>query len=222
MRISVELDDMDEAEMKKERAKRDRLFYKKRGRDGEDSSNDFVATFLELAAAATDAQGLERFRWELMVENPALWTSAQVAELYKKLTMNGLKLLLQVLETRKDDMQTTSGSAAGAAFMGAFLVSKAYDSLQNYRAAVPWAELSLHYAHHFQFEDSADSLRGAYVFASMVQAKADMFTKSLTSFNLSLGHANASSPSVVHPARDTICREILEWTGSSGKLTAGI
>lgn len=39
MRPSVDLEEMDETEMKKERAKRDRLFTKKRRRDGESQQN---------------------------------------------------------------------------------------------------------------------------------------------------------------------------------------
>ncbi len=73
MRGSEDLGDIDESEMKKERAKRNRLFNKKRGRDGETIYSDFVPRFAELAEEARDAEGLERLRWELMVEYPGLW-----------------------------------------------------------------------------------------------------------------------------------------------------
>lgn len=218
MRTSEDLGDIDESEMKKERNKRNRLFKKKRGRDGE-AVVTFLPRFAELAEEARDAEGLERLRWELMVEHPAMWASDVAAGHFEKLTINGLKVLLQVMELRTDEVQAIGDASSGAPALCARLVAKAYDMFQNYRAAVPWAELSVHYARTSPIGDP-EQIRDANCFASMVQAKADLFTKSLESFDAGMGPGDDTDTQEI--GRALILKERNKWVGTSGILTPGI
>lgn len=220
MRSSVELGEIDETEMYKERAERNRLFARKRSRD-DSSSDQYPFRFLDMAHATRDneRQGLESFRWELMVENPARWSAPEVAGLFDELSTDGLKVLLSVIEARKDEIQGVPDSLV---FMCAFLIAKAYNDSRNYRAGVPWAEVSLYHAQHSQVADRSANLRGAYAFASTTQAKADLFTKSIASFNSSLELSDNVDMREAQNVRELLGNQLKQWTGSSGQLTEGI
>lgn len=143
-----------------------------------------------------------------------------MADLFRKLTINGLKVLLQVMESRKDEMaEAVVGEvSAEAPSLCALLLAKAYDMFQDYRAAVPWAELSVHYA--LTRPVGPAHIRDAYAVASMVQAKADLLTKSLESFDAGVGPEDDAGST--ESARADIVRERNKWIGTSGILTPGI
>jgi hypothetical protein len=149
---SLELDDLDAAEVKKERAERYRLYRKKRTRTS--ASDDaakrrFAATIAEIAREARDGdsqQGLVRLKRELMVEHPALWASnCDDADFCGQLPISGLKIVVQVIEERMDEIQAALTSTTHIHEMTCFycfMIARRYSDAKNYLASVPWAELS--------------------------------------------------------------------------------
>lgn len=227
MRVKADLDEMDDSQVEKEREKRNRLFLKKRGRDGatisSSSCEEYVRSFIELADAATDMEGLQRLRWELMVEHPGLWTLPEVAHVYDKLSISGLKVLLHVVETRKDEITDFPGGSHSLIFICAFLIATIHDKGRNYRAAVPWVEIALSHAQKScRVTGTTANLRRAYGFASMIQGKADLLTRSLQSYDSSIELFENCNTDETRAGRDMILRELSQWRGSSGQLTRGV
>ena len=92
--VRVELEDLNETDVKKERATRDRLFKKKRNRD-DSTSPEFMATFQELIDGSDTTDGLKRIRWEFMVENPALWAVDDVISRFSEFPSEALQVWVQ-------------------------------------------------------------------------------------------------------------------------------
>jgi transcription elongation factor Elf1 len=227
--VRLELEDLNESDVKKERAKRDRLFKKKRSRDG--PRNDFAEKFEELVwaiARADTISGLEALRWELMVENPVLWAVEDVFKRFVDLPIEALQVILHVIESRKDQMSFMDHGRkvdyyGDAAHFCCYFIAKEFRQRHNYRGAVPWAELSVFYALHSHGGTEAANLAEAYSFTSQIYAVADMLTMSLNEFDkcarLIGGNAEENGENM---AREMIRDAMKDWTGSSGKITPGI
>jgi hypothetical protein len=93
-RVLLDLADLNEADVEKERAERDRLFHKKRNRDDEEPSADFLAKFQEIAKTCDTISGLNSLKWELMVENPALWLIDDVIRRFGELPREALQVCI--------------------------------------------------------------------------------------------------------------------------------
>jgi hypothetical protein len=91
--VRLELEDLNESDVKKERAKRDRLFKKKRSRD-DSTSPEFMATFQELIDRSDTSEGLKRIRWEFLVENPALWAVDDVISRFSEFPSEALQVIV--------------------------------------------------------------------------------------------------------------------------------
>jgi hypothetical protein len=216
---SIQLENLDMEEVKKERAERYRLFNKKRTRQGSAVvRSPFAATFAEMIVqqANDGEQGVARLKKELMVEQTALWTCDDhgTEAIYESMPISGLKVVLQVIEERMQEVQdarTCDVHEFSSQFC--YLLVKEYGNAKNYLAAAPWAELNL-----FHIKQSAREDRGhistALVFAALIQRCADFLSKSLEYHDLSLVTSNEGG-------RPGTVLEMAQWTGTSGKLTPG-
>jgi len=225
-RVSVELGDLDEEEVKKERAERNRLYSRKRNRDS--PRNDFLVRFAQLIEASDTVQGLKSLRWELMVENPANWAVEAVFCRYAELPAEALQVILQAVEARKDDIPFTTeegsvvDNSGDAMHFCSYFIAKEFRKANNYRAAVPWAELSVFYAIHSEGGESRENLAGAYLFSSQIYAVADLLSKSLEDFEKCASMIEPTARNNGQQAREMILDAMKEWTGTSGKLTPGV
>ena len=225
--VSFEFEEIDQVEMKKERAKRNRLFKKKRGRD-DDTSSNFMATIHEMARAASDSvHFLQRLRWELMVENPAVWAAPDLFDHYKQWPVAVHKLFLQVIELRQDEMRFPVGGnmmdyAGDFSFIFCCSIADKLEEDGEYRAAVPWAELALFHAIHSEGRSNRTNVAAAYSFASDSHAKAESLRMSLKYHDAGVALCESAGTRSEARSREAIIREMREWTGSSGKLTSGI
>jgi hypothetical protein len=220
---SIELDDLDAEEVQKERAERYRLYKKKRTRSygGDDAAKRrFAATIAEIAREARDGdsqQGLVRLKRELMVEHPSLWAS-DGTDFYGQLPISGLKIAIQVIEERMDEIQAAlTGHAHEMTYFLCFMIARRYSEAKNYLAAVPWAELSLFYTKRVANDDK-QHLSTAHRFAAQMQRNADFFSKSMENYDASLV---ISENFRARQERQSLLHQMEQWTGSSGKLTPG-
>jgi hypothetical protein len=216
---SMELEDLDPEEVQKERAERYGHYKKKRLRGASDGgANRFAATFKEIVKESCQGkEGLAHLKRELMVEHPALWAFGTFFN--DQLPIAGLKIALQVVEVRMDEIRkAVTGDVHEMAFFLCFLISRKYAQAKNYFAAVPWAELSLFYTKQSAKEVS-EHLSIAHQFAAQAQRDADFFSKSMENFDASLVVMPENEKA--RQERQSLLRQMEQWTGSSGKLTPG-
>ena len=225
-RVSEDLGDLNKAELKKERAKRNRLLNKKRRRD-ESPSRDFELAFLLTAEATRSVEGLKRLRWLLMVEPPALWAVDDVFSLFGDLSIPVLQVILQVIEERKDEMPysqdgTMVDKAGDASHFCCYFIAKQLEEAHDYLAAVPWNELSMFQATHSEGGQEVENLAPSYLFSSQIYFKADLLSKSLNDFDACGALLGESAREQGEETRSMIVDAMKEWTGSSSKLTMGV
>jgi hypothetical protein len=124
---------------------------------------------------------------------------------------------------RKDEIPIEQ--ASDACYFCCYAIAFELRQRKNYRAAVPWAELSLFFCHRAHEHSVGRNLASAYLFSSQIHGVADLLSKSLKDFEKCLSYRGD-----VVDAEDTgasaVQRLILDymkqWTGTSGNLTPGI
>lgn len=148
---------------------------------------------------------------------------------YDELPIDGLKVMLHVLEARKAEVQScfsVDGCASAICQLCTFSIAMALSKSGKHREAVPWAELSLYHAEKSE-ENSEEgntlggrSVLASRVFACEIQAKADLLTKSMEHYEIDSGSIENSDAN--RARREFIVKQLEEWTGSSGTLAPGI
>jgi hypothetical protein len=136
------------------------------------------------------------------------------------LPISGLKIVVQVIEERMDEIQAALTSTTHIHEMTCFycfMIARRYSDAKNYLASVPWAELSLFYAKQAANENGLH-LSTAHRLAAQMQRNADFFSESLKNYDASL--AISENHGARHE-RQSLLDQMEQWTGSSGKLTPG-
>ena len=125
---------------------------------------------------------------------------------------------------RKDEIPIEQ--ASDACYFCCYVIALELRQAKNYRAAVPWAELSLFFCHRAHENSVGRNLASAYLFSSQIHAVADLLSKSLTDFEKCLAFRGEDAAAAQESGACAVQRLILdymkEWTGSSGNLTPGI
>jgi len=180
--------DLNEEEMQKERAKRDRLFRKKRNRNGLGRNGAFAEHLLHMFLSSRGSEGFTMLQWEFMVEPTAVWATEYMFRDVLILPSDALQVVLQVIELRKDEMPSSGDeeftlSYGDAAYYCCYVIAKQLRGASDYLGAVPWAELSMFYANQSQGEMMDEHLADGHLLLSKTYATADMWTKSLQEFD---------------------------------------
>ena len=216
----ISLGYLDEETIQRQRAQRHELFVKNKLSTGE---NHFAQLVKDTLSPGNRNLGL--FQKEIMVESVLIFFYSDVKVVINKLSIDAVKIFLQVLEARKEELYIVLNGMHKAelqefvnsiSFYCCDIIADSYRQCGRTRYALPWSELALFYAKQAR---SRTLLAAAYVFLGSTQQSAGMLMEASRTFDGSLGLG--SSAGDVWKYREDLLREIEHWTGTSGKLTPG-
>ena len=220
--FGVQLGHLDSDKIQKERTRRDELFREKLSSGKAKTVNCFAKLVEQVPSGE---KGLAQLWKELMVESVATFFYSDVKTVITQLSTDAIKIFLQVLEDRKDELfvmlngtyrHEMSEFVSSISFYCCDVISEKYRQAGNIHCALPWSELALFHAKQAR---SRTLLAAAYVFLGSAQPSAGLLIEASRTYDNSLGLGSAAGD--VWKYREELLREIEQWTGSSGKLTPG-
>lgn len=174
-------------------------------------------------------EGLSQFWRELMAASLTLLCNDSVVRfLREQLSIPALEIMLLVLEERADEINDIPHGMTKDEFFAVTTaayfdrIGELYEEVGNYRAAIPWYERALMCArrnYELLPQEGADFLGAQHCNLGLAQKYAGFLSKALENYDASL-LANGDNADVAEN-RDTLLREMQQWTGTSGKLTPG-
>lgn len=209
-----------------------------------DKSSDFAhKVFGELVELAESGEeGLEQF-WRGVLTCPIqLLCIGKLAEDFiDALPPPANEILLGIYQERSDEIQAAFAKMSGKDYTKAHCdayihlmstyccnrIGELYEHVENFRGAIPWYERALHHAKQRSVHDTRKEnehcrkaiIAEQYCNLGLAQKRAGMLTVALENYDKSLelvsDEGNASGN------RQTLLREMKEWTGSSERLSPG-
>jgi hypothetical protein len=161
---------------------------------------------------------------------------------WQNLSIPCLEIMIRVLEERSDELiaslETVDGllkrpseSERGVEIICSHYccnIGERYEEKKDYRGAVPWYHRGLLYAITNSqmisqtsgpfFDSCMMQLASMYCNLGLAQKHCGLLSLALENYNASLEIMNQDG---VHKNRETLRREMKQWTGSSGTLTPG-
>lgn len=220
--IHLQFSSLDSQEVQREKRQREQEYSSKLASGEARRVNCFAQ--LVKRTVSSGHQDLQQFRKELMVESMRIFFYSDVKAVISQLSADAIKIILQVLEDRKDELfaMSLSSDMEMRAFVSSLffyccdVIAEKYRQAGRIRFALPWSELALF---HAKQTCSRPLLAAAHIFLGSSQQSAGMLSEACKTFDGSLGLG--SSAVDVWKYREALICEIEQWTGSSGRLTPG-
>lgn len=216
----ISFEQLDEETIQRQRARRHELFVRNKLSTRENHFAQLVKNTL-----LPGNQNLALFRKEIMVESVLMFFYSDVKVVINKLSIDAVKIFLQVLHARKEELFVVLNGILKAeleefvnsiSFYCCDIIADSFRQCGRTRCALPWSELALFHAKQAR---SRTLLAAAHVFLGSTQQSAGMLMEASRTFDGSLGLG--SSAGDVWKYREDLLREIEQWIGTSGKLTPG-
>ena len=170
-------------------------------------------------------QGFAPFWRQLLTMPFQVFVTTEAIEIFRKqLDISTLEILIRVVDERAAEIDAfMANQPTGDPFTKQLSmvytnrIGELYEEVRNYRGAIPWYERALMDSKN-QTPTQPEMVASQHCNLGLALKHAGLFSRALENYNASIVMEDSNK---VKKNRDTLRREMKEWTGTSGRLTPG-